>query len=67
MPSTTRDIIDMAGTFAVINDPQTAKKFALDTAHWYCLGRSRSAFERCVCLGSNVMDNILKCTVTNKA
>ncbi len=33
MPSTTRDIIDMAGTFAVINDPQTAKKFALDTAH----------------------------------
>ncbi|XP_056120625.1 G2/M phase-specific E3 ubiquitin-protein ligase-like [Rhinichthys klamathensis goyatoka] len=39
-------IIVMAGTFAVIKDHQTARKVALDTAHWYCLGRNQSAFER---------------------
>ncbi|XP_073803797.1 G2/M phase-specific E3 ubiquitin-protein ligase isoform X3 [Danio rerio] len=40
------NILDMAWTFAIVNDFQTARKVALDTAHWYCLERSSSAFER---------------------
>ncbi|XP_071397698.1 G2/M phase-specific E3 ubiquitin-protein ligase-like [Centroberyx affinis] len=36
----------MAGTRRIITTPEDAQKMALDTAHWYILGRTRSAFER---------------------
>ncbi|XP_041834351.1 G2/M phase-specific E3 ubiquitin-protein ligase-like [Melanotaenia boesemani] len=46
VPEDLEDIIDMAGSRCIMATPENAQQMALDTAHWYIFGRTRSAFER---------------------
>ncbi|XP_013872767.1 G2/M phase-specific E3 ubiquitin-protein ligase [Austrofundulus limnaeus] len=46
VPEDLEDIIDMAGSRCILATPENAQQMALDTAHWYIFGRTRSAFER---------------------
>ncbi|XP_054606589.2 G2/M phase-specific E3 ubiquitin-protein ligase [Nothobranchius furzeri] len=46
VPENLEDTIDLAGSRRNLATPENAQKMALDTAHWYIFGRTRSAFER---------------------